>query len=53
MSPGILDEKMYVYAATGLTAGGMALEAGEDIRLLLLTWRRGPGDGPRRPHPRR
>jgi ADP-ribose pyrophosphatase len=38
MSPGILDEKMYVYAATGLTAGAMALEAGEDIRVLLLTW---------------
>ena len=38
MSPGILDEKMYVYAATGLTAGPMALEAGEDIRVLRLTW---------------
>ncbi len=38
MSPGILDEKMYVYAASGLTAGAMALEAGEDIRVLLLTW---------------
>ncbi len=38
MSPGILDEKMYVYAASGLSAGDMALEAGEDIRVLLLTW---------------
>ena len=38
MSPGILDEKMYVYAATGLTAGPMALEAGEDIRVLRLAW---------------
>jgi ADP-ribose pyrophosphatase len=38
MSPGILDEKMYVYVASGLTAGDMALEAGEDIRVLLLTW---------------
>ncbi len=38
MSPGILDEKMYVYAASGLTAGDMALEAGEDIRVLRLTW---------------
>jgi ADP-ribose pyrophosphatase len=38
MSPGILDEKMYVYAASGLTAGPMALEAGEDIRVLHLTW---------------
>jgi len=38
MSPGILDEKMYVYAASGLAAGEMALEAGEDIRVLHLTW---------------
>ena len=38
MSPGILDEKMYAYAASGLTAGEMALEAGEDIRVLPLTW---------------
>ncbi len=38
MSPGILDERMYVYAASGLTAGAMALEAGEDIRVLHLTW---------------
>jgi len=38
MSPGILDEKMYVYVASGLAAGDMALEAGEDIRVLLLTW---------------
>ncbi len=38
MSPGILDEKMYVFAASGLTAGEMALEAGEDIRVLRLTW---------------
>ena len=34
MSPGILDEKMHVYAATGLVAGEMALEAGEDIRVV-------------------
>ena len=33
MSPGILDEKLYVYAATGLAPGKMALEAGEDIRV--------------------
>ena len=38
MSPGILDEKMYVYAATGLVAGEMALEAGEDIRVASHTW---------------
>lgn len=38
MSPGILDEKMYVYAATGLVAGEMALEAGEDIRVVQHIW---------------
>ena len=38
MSPGILDETMHVYAARGLTAGDMALEPGEDIRVLVLTW---------------
>ena len=38
MSPGILDEKMYVYVASGLAAGDMALEPGEDIRVLQLTW---------------
>ncbi len=38
MSPGILDEKMYVYVATGLVAGRMALEAGEDIRVVQLAW---------------
>ncbi len=38
MSPGILDEKMYVYAAAGLVAGEMALEAGEDIRVVRHTW---------------
>jgi ADP-ribose pyrophosphatase len=38
MSPGILDEKMYVFIATGLTAGATALEAGEDIRVTLHTW---------------
>ncbi len=38
MSPGIMDEKMYFYAAKGLTPGPMALEAGEDIKVLLLNW---------------
>lgn len=38
MSPGILDEKMHVYLATGLTAGEMALEPGEDIRVVRLAW---------------
>jgi ADP-ribose pyrophosphatase len=38
MSPGILDEKMHVYVASGLASGEMALEAGEDICVLRLTW---------------
>jgi ADP-ribose pyrophosphatase len=38
MSPGILDEKMYIYVATGLTAGKTALEPGEDIRVAVVTW---------------
>ena len=38
MSPGILDEKMYVFLATGLTSGRQALEAGEDIRVVHATW---------------
>jgi ADP-ribose pyrophosphatase len=38
MSPGILDEKMYVYLATGLSAGQTSLEPGEDIRVVCLTW---------------
>ena len=38
MSPGILDERMHIFAAWGLTAGDMALEAGEDIRVLHLSW---------------
>ncbi len=38
MSPGILDEKMHLFVARELTPGPMALEAGEDIRVLLHTW---------------
>jgi ADP-ribose pyrophosphatase len=38
MSPGILDEKMYVYCAWELTAGVTALEAGEDIQVRCLDW---------------
>ena len=37
-SPGILDERMHLYLATGLTPGPTALEPGEDIRPLLATW---------------
>jgi len=36
-SPGILDERMYLYAATGLTPGPAALEPGEEIRPLPTT----------------
>lgn len=38
MSPGILDEKMYLYLATSLRPGATALEPGEDIQPLLTTW---------------
>jgi ADP-ribose pyrophosphatase len=38
MSPGILDEKMFLYLATELEAGSMDLDAGEDIRPLVVTW---------------
>ncbi len=33
-SPGILDERMHLYLATGLTPGPAALEPGEEIRPL-------------------
>jgi ADP-ribose pyrophosphatase len=36
LSPGILDEKMHLYMATGLTAGETALEEGEEIENWLL-----------------
>jgi len=38
MSPGILDERMYLYLATSLQPGPMNLEPGEEIRPLLATW---------------
>ena len=38
MSPGILDEKMYLYLATSLQPGPTALDPGEDLRPLLATW---------------
>jgi ADP-ribose pyrophosphatase len=38
MSPGILNERMHVYTAHGLTAGPMALEAGEQIETLVVSW---------------
>ena len=38
MSPGILYERMHFYLATGLSAGEMALEPGEQIETLLVPW---------------
>ena len=38
LSPGILDEKMHLYLATGLTAGETAREEGEEIENLLVAW---------------
>ena len=38
LSPGILDEKMHLYLATGLTAGQPAREEGEEIENWLVTW---------------
>ena len=37
-SPGILDEKMHLYLATGLTAGETAREEGEEIENLVVPW---------------
>ena len=37
-SPGILDERMHLFLATGLQPGPMALEGGEQIEPLLGTW---------------
>ena len=39
MSPGILDEEMHLYLATSLKPGRTALEPGEDLQLLLTTWK--------------
>ena len=36
LSPGILDERMHLFLATGLTAGDPAREAGEEIENLLV-----------------
>ncbi len=38
MSPGILNERMYLFLAQGLTAGPTALEAGEEIDSLIVSW---------------
>ena len=38
MSPGILSERMYLYAATGLVLGERELDAGEEIERLEVPW---------------
>ncbi len=38
LSPGILDEKMHLYLATGLRAGETAREEGEEIENLVVPW---------------
>lgn len=35
-SPGIMDERMYCYLATGLTPGPSALESGEEIEVVQM-----------------
>jgi ADP-ribose pyrophosphatase len=38
LSPGILDEKMHLYRATGLIAGEAAFDEGEEIETWLVPW---------------
>ena len=38
MSPGILQERMHLYLATGLKAGKATLEEGEEIQPLIVPW---------------
>lgn len=38
MSPGIINERMHMYVATGLTPGPTALEGGEEIEPVVLAW---------------
>jgi ADP-ribose pyrophosphatase len=37
-SPGILDERMYLFVAEGLTPGATDLQPGEDIRPEVVPW---------------
>lgn len=37
-SPGILDERMHLFLATGLEAGPASLEGGEQIEPCLVAW---------------
>ncbi len=38
LSPGILDERMFLFVATGLTAGTPAREPGEQIENRVISW---------------
>ncbi len=38
MSPGILNERMHLYVATGLSAGPTNMDAGEEIENLVVPW---------------
>jgi ADP-ribose pyrophosphatase len=38
MSPGILNERMHVFVASGLAPGTAALEAGEEIETFIVPW---------------
>lgn len=37
-TPGVLDEVMHLYLATGLTPGPTRLESGEDIQTWVVRW---------------
>lgn len=39
LSPGILDERMHIYVATGLKPGPTAREHGEDMENRVTTWK--------------
>lgn len=38
MSPGILDERLHAFVASGLTPGEMELDAGEQLEPFAVTW---------------
>lgn len=38
-SPGILDERVHLFLATGLTPGPRDLQGGEEIETLLVAWK--------------
>ncbi|MBL8825408.1 MAG: NUDIX hydrolase, partial [Planctomycetaceae bacterium] len=38
MSPGILNERMHLYVATGLKPGPTNMDAGEEIENLVVPW---------------